>query len=129
MSGEDEDRQAILRRRNRLIALALSGLGAAAGCDEAAPSPEPSELTAPEPIPEPVAPALVPIPPEVVELPDEPRVEPPPVDRAAEIRHAEEAKRQWQRRNARSVPCLSRIPPSVCLLMLKPDELDDPDPE
>ena len=38
--GDEEDRDAILARRNRLIALALAGLGSTiGGCEEAVPAP------------------------------------------------------------------------------------------
>lgn len=45
--GDDPDRAAILGRRNRLIALALSGIGAAAGCGDPVPclAPPPVEPT------------------------------------------------------------------------------------
>lgn len=40
MADDDEDRAAILARRNRLIAVALSGIGATVGCSEPAPPPQ-----------------------------------------------------------------------------------------
>ena len=112
--GDEEDRAAILRRRQRLIALAFTGLSGIAGCEDPDPPAVPVEV-APE-----VEPA--------VESPMEP-VEPPsaPEDgivltRAVsadegeasapdEVQHAEANKR---RRRARPRACLS-VRPMVCL--------------
>ena len=92
--GDDPDRAAILGRRNRLIALALSGIGAAAGCGDPVPClapmprepavvdeqqngpmvPEEPVLEAPVPVPE-----ATPVPclgPTLPEGPDEPATEP-----------------------------------------------------
>lgn len=52
----DEDRDAIVKRRNRLIALAFAGLTGATGCDDPAPEPCLSQVqfreTVPETVPE-----------------------------------------------------------------------------
>jgi hypothetical protein len=123
--SDESDRAAILRRRQRFIFLALSGLTGAAGCDEPAPPvsvPEvvreqPAGDEEPEVVPteasEEVAVSEAELPPPA---PDEPYVVDP-----AEVRHAEEAKRRAQRPQAcLSIrrPCLSP-PPQVCLSPLR----------
>ena len=107
--GDDPDRDAILRRRRQLIALALTGL-TTAGCEgKTAPRPTVEQATtttteAPmEPIPDGVEAPPAPAVPE-----EEADVE-APLD-PAEIRHAEERKRRLQRPQ----PCLSTAP-TVCL--------------
>jgi hypothetical protein len=119
MNDDDEDRAAILRRRQRFIFLALSGLTGAAGCEEPAPPMSVPEVVREQPIavdePE-AAPAeardeVASSEAEAPE-PDEPYVVDP-----AEVRHAEEAKRRAQRPQVcLSIrrPCLSP-PPQVCL--------------
>lgn len=122
---DDEDRAAILRRREILIALALSGLTGATGCDEPAPgglleAPQVEEATgiegegtspaAAEASPE-GAVAAVPEPtPEGAATPVPEPYEPDP----EEVRHAEDQKRRWR---TRPMTCLSvRTPrPHACL--------------
>lgn len=117
--SDDEDRAAILRRRQRFIFLALSGLTGAAGCEEPTPPVSIPEVVREQPIvveePE-AAPAeardeVASSEAEVPE-PDEPYVADP-----EEVRHAEEAKRRATRPQVcLSIrrPCLSP-PPQVCL--------------
>lgn len=123
---EDEDRAAILRRRQLLIAVALTGLTGAAGCDEP-PSP-PAEPAAHERVAEAEGPdrspgsgpPMQPVDTDPASEDDERLVEVAPVDDGpadpAEVRHAEEAKRRWQRR-AQPHPCLTTIP-TVCLSVM-----------
>lgn len=108
--GDDPDRDAILRRRRQLIALALTGL-TTTGC-EGKPPPRPTveEATtttteAPmEPIPDGVeAPPTPAAPGEEADV--EESIDP------AEIRHAEERKRRVRQPPQ---PCLSTAP-TVCL--------------
>lgn len=110
MNDDDEDRAAILRRRRQLIALALSGLTSAAGCDEPAP-PEPAAVETVAEQEEPAAVELeeAPEPAPVEEEPPAP-YEPDP----AEVQHAEDAKRRWRERQAPPRVCLS-VRPQVCL--------------
>ena len=118
--SDDEDRAAILRRRQRFIFRALTGLTGAAGCEEAAPTHGLPEVVREEPVvdEEPEAPT---------EASDEfavseadlppPEPDPPYVADPAEVRHAEDAKRRAQRPQVcLSIrrPCLSP-PPQVCL--------------
>jgi hypothetical protein len=70
---DDSDRAAILGRRSRLIALALSGIGAAAGCGDPRPCLEPPQVE--QPLADPT-PCLEPM---WVEQPDEPTTEGQPV--------------------------------------------------
>lgn len=118
--SDDEDRAAILRRRQRFIFLALSGLTGAAGCEEPPVSvPEvvreqPIAVEEPEAAPAEAREELASSEAEVPE-PDEPYVADP-----EEVRHAEEAKRRAQRPQVcLSIrrPCLSP-PPQVCLSRL-----------
>lgn len=107
--GDDPDRDAILRRRRQLIALALTGL-TTAGC-EGKPAPrttvEQATTTTTEAPMEPI--------PDGVEAPPAPAVPEEEADveaplDPAEIRHAEERKRRLQQPQ----PCLSTAP-TVCL--------------
>lgn len=122
--GDDADRDAILRRRRQLIALALSGLTTAACEGEPAePPPSPEDQVTEAPM-EPVAID------EGVEPPPEEPLEtaPDPAPDPAEIRHAEERKRRLQRPQ----PCLTlpsvclSVAPRVCLFMEKPDDGYEP---
>lgn len=97
--GDDPDRAAILGRRNRLIALALSGIGAAAGCGDPAP-------------------CLAPLPrePTVVDeqhtgptVPEEPAAQPVPC-LAPEVRPPDE---EPEAPPAEPMPCLSVAPDEV----------------
>lgn len=127
---DDEDRAAILRRRQRFIFLALSGLTGAAGCEEPAPPAATAEVVREEPIveepaPPPAAESEATVEELAVAEADEPYVVDP-----AEVRHAEEAKRRAQRPQVcLSIrrPCLSPRP-QVCLtrLPLKPGTDDEP---
>lgn len=113
MNDDDEDRAAILRRRQRLIALALSGLTSAAGCEDPAAHP----LVKPERVVESEAAegdvsedeAEPEDPPQIAEAPEPYVVDPD------EVQHAEEAKRRWRERRSAPRVCLSRPPPMACL--------------
>ena len=113
MGDTDEDREAILRRRSQLIALALGGLGAI-GC-EAPPAPPASAEETQSAQVEP----MTPLGPEdhAAEPPDEAPPEVRDAPDPAEIAHAEERKRRARRPPPMPHPCLSTVAPipSICL--------------
>lgn len=134
MHDDDEDRAVILRRRQRFIAIALSGLTSAVGCDEP-----------PVPAADPIEAAQIAEPADTLEgvedEPHEPTEEPDPAPLhvpsepdPAEVAHAEEQKRRQRRRPvtpprvclSRPRVCLSPISPMVCLFQ-KPSDPDDID--
>lgn len=123
MDDHDEDRTAILRRRQRLIALALTGLTSAAGCDE----PAHDSVETP-PVVETEDRVEVDAPEEAAPVPTVTGEAPPYEPDPGEVRHAEDAKRRWRAREAAQAaprPCLSRIRPQVCLSPIVPRKPGD----
>lgn len=119
MNDDEEDRAAILRRRQRLIALALSGLTSAAGCEDPAAHP----LVKPERVVESEAAGEDDVIEDEAEPEDAPQIaeapEPYVVD-PVEVQHAEEAKRRWRARHSAPRVCLSLPPPMACLSRIPP---------
>jgi hypothetical protein len=140
---DDEDRRAILARRNRFIAVALSGLTSAVapGCADDADSPSPApcldqiQMTPldppkPEPPPEPCLEVVTPEPP-----PDPPPDPPPetPMMNRPDMRPPRVCLRYVGPRTppppaVQPQPCLDMPAPQVCLEYIeKPGGYDDDD--
>ncbi|MCC6876031.1 MAG: hypothetical protein IT378_17110 [Sandaracinaceae bacterium] len=110
----DDDRDAILKRRNRLIAIAMAGLASAAGCDDPGPAqPDPPPL-----VEEPIS-CLQPMPCLEPAVPDPPpQVDPDPEPMACLSEAMPDPEPV-------PVPCLSRAvvrepPPWPCLQPPRP---------
>ena len=124
---DDRDREAILKRRNRFIALALTGLtSAVTGCDRAGPGPQvclQPVVREQDPPPGPCLEA-----PMEVESGDprpclSPPAQPGPCLEFAEPRDPADEPREEDDATERP----PRPPPAVCLSILAPDEsADDP---
>jgi hypothetical protein len=128
---EDPDRAAILARRRRFVAIALSGLAAGTGCTpkpepclSVAPLDDPSSGGKPEAPPEPM-PCLKVAPPEPDPVPEQAPVEPEP---CLKVKPPDEPKPEPR-------PCLKvRAPdrppePQPCLSVARPDPPPDTKPK
>ena len=103
---DDDDRRAILARRNRFVAMAVSGLGlTASGCDDALPEP-PATTTSPAPG---GGSSLTPLPPSGGPAPNEAVPLPPPPPPPEEVSAMEEEDDHAPR------PCLKYARPRACL--------------
>jgi hypothetical protein len=115
----DPDRRAILSRRQRLIAIALSGLGTTAGgCDAVSPAPCLEAMPIERPLEPPTGGPMLP---ETDELPAHPPpmpcLEPTPRDAVDEGEPADDRQEETAPEQAQPHPCLSRPrpPPMPCL--------------
>lgn len=111
--GDDPDRDAILARRTRLVAVALSGITSLAACADPAPCLSPPVREPPQQEVAPDGPTL----------PEETAAEPEP---AAETTAAEPTAAETTAADTTAQPCLSVAVPTG---PAPPRELPEPDPD